>query len=256
MFQIHYCEFSRQNDASDIIFRPNGSGDWLFLLFLAPMQVTFPDRTEIAQAGSCLLYSPQDYQNYHAVKEFRNSYIHFSCEEEVLRRYGLPESRIFYPSSPDLLNGQFKAIQAEYLNQDTHGEEMCDLLLRQLLITAARLLDKSGHPADNLRTQFQQARLTILSRCEEDWDIHRMCGLVNMGKSQFYSCYRSFFGASPKEELLAARIDRARNLLTNEAMQVQQAASLCGFHSVCHFTRYFRAACGCTPGEYQRKVAR
>ena len=68
MFQIHYCEFSRQNDASDIIFRPNGSGDWLFLLFLAPMQVTFPDRTEIAQAGSCLLYSPQDYQNYHAVK--------------------------------------------------------------------------------------------------------------------------------------------------------------------------------------------
>ena len=112
MFQIHYCEFSRQNDASDIIFRPNGSGDWLFLLFLAPMQVTFPDRTEIAQAGSCLLYSPQDYQNYHAVKEFRNSYIHFSCEEEVLRRYGLPESRIFYPSSPDLLNGQFKAIQA------------------------------------------------------------------------------------------------------------------------------------------------
>lgn len=255
MYQVHYCEFSRQNDANDHIFRPNGSGDWLFLLFLAPMQVTFRDHTEIAQAGGCLLYSPEDYQDYRAVGVFRNSYIHFGCDGETPLRYGLPQNRTFYPSSPDLLNQQVKLIQEEYLNRDDYTREMEDVLLRRFFVTAARLLDKNGHPSDNLRQHFQQARLTILSRCEEPWDIGRMCALVNLGKSQFYSCYQSFFGASPKEELLAARMDRARNLLTNEAMQVQQVAALCGFNSVCHFARYFRKACGCSPGEYQRKIA-
>lgn len=93
MYQVHYCEFSRQNDANDHIFRPNGSGDWLFLLFLAPMQVTFRDHTEIAQAGGCLLYSPEDYQDYRAVGVFRNSYIHFGCDGETPLRYGLPQNR-------------------------------------------------------------------------------------------------------------------------------------------------------------------
>lgn len=252
MYQVHYCEFSRQNDASEHILRPNGSGDWLFLLFLAPMQVTFPDHAETVQAGGCLLYSPDAYQDYRAAGVFRNSYIHFGSGGETPAAYGLPANRTFYPSSPDLLNQRIKVIQEEYLNRDAYTREREDLLLRDLFITAVRLLDTSGHPADSLRLRFQQARLTILSRCEEEWDIRRMCALVNMGKSQFYSCYRSFFGASPKEELLAARIDRARNLLTNEALQVQQVALLCGFNSVCHFARYFRGACGCSPGEYQR----
>lgn len=253
MYEVHYCEFSRQNNDRDIIYRPNGSGDWLFLLFLAPMRVTFPDHDELAEAGSCLFYSPDAYQNYHAVGSFRNSYIHFSSGDSSPAEYGVPRNQVFYPSSPDMLNHQIQLIQEEYLSHDLYSSEMTDLLLRRLLITAARLTDKS-HPAENsLRAQFQQARLTILSQCEEDWDIQRMCGLVNLGKSQFYSCYREFFGRSPKEELLAARIDRAQNLLTNEAMQVQQAAALCGFKSICHFTRYFRSVCGCTPGEYQQR---
>lgn len=254
MYRIHYCEFSRQNQSTDVIYRPSGSGDWLFLLFLAPMNVTFADHTETAPAGSCLLYSPDAYQNYRACGTFRNSYVHFSAGEESPIAYGIPQNRIFCPASPDTINQHIQTLQMEYLASSPHSEEMGDLLLRQLLIITSRLMEKGLHPVDPLWTQFQQARLEILSRCEEDWDIQRMCAMVNMGKSQFYSYYRKFFNTSPKDELLAARMDRARNLLTNEAMQIQQAASLCGFKSVCHFTRYFRESCGCTPGEYRQRV--
>ncbi len=256
MFQIHYCEFSRKNDDHDVIFRPYGSGDWLFLLFLAPMSVSFETETAVAPAGSCLLYSPGAYQKYRGVEVFRNSYVHFSAPEEEIRRYGIPWNRILYPASPDALNRQIRVMQEEYLNRGQHWKEMGDLLLRRLLISTARSLEQGAGDPDSLLSQFQKARLAILSQCEEEWDIYRMCGLVNMGKSQFYRYYRQFFQASPRDELLAARMDRARNLLTNEAMQVQQAAALCGFKSICHFTRYFRQICGCTPGEYQRQVSR
>lgn len=255
MYQIHYCEFSRQNCDKDRIYRPGGSGDWLFLLFLAPMYVVFETERETARAGGCLLYSPGACQNYHGVEAFRNSYVHFSASsEEFPKTYGIPVNRVFYPASPDKLNLLFKDLQEEYLNQDSHSQEMEDLLMRRLLIMAGRLLESGNQSAGSLKEQFQQARLTVLSRCEEDWNIEKMCGLVNMGKSQFYNYYRTFFGTSPREDLLKARIDRAKNLLTSETMQVQQAAALCGFKSICHFTRYFREVCGCTPGEYHRRT--
>lgn len=257
MYQIHYCEFSRQNCDRDRIYRPNGSGDWLFLLFLTPMNVVFEKKREIARAGGCLLYSPNAYQNYHSVEAFRNSYVHFSVDGDTdcPESYGIPINQVFYPASPEKLNLLLKDLQEEYLNRsDAHSREMEDLLLRRLFIMAGRFLENGKQSTGSLREQFQQARLTFLSRCEEDWDIERMCSLVNMGKSQFYSYYRNFFGVSPREDLLKARIDRAKNLLTSETMQVQQAAALCGFKNICHFTRYFREVCGCTPGEYHHFV--
>ena len=77
MYRIGYCEFSRQNPDRDVIYRPAGRTDWLFLLFLSPMEIFFPDRKEIAPAGSCLLYTPHTPQHYQAVGSFRNSYVHF-----------------------------------------------------------------------------------------------------------------------------------------------------------------------------------
>lgn len=253
MYRIGYCEFSRQNPDRDVIYRPAGRTDWLFLLFLSPMEIFFPDRKEIAPAGSCLLYTPHTPQHYQAVGSFRNSYVHFWAEQETPARYHLPLNRLFYPADPDLLNRQVKALQEEYLLRGEYGTEMEDLLLRRLWISCARQLQKRDSATDPLRSQFQKMRLAMLSQCEEEWDIHRMCRLVNMGKSQFYHYYRHFFDASPHDELLAARIDRAKNLLTNRAIQVQQAAALCGFQNVCHFTRHFRAVCGCSPGEYRRR---
>ena len=53
-----------------------------------------------------------------------------------------------------------------------------------------------------------------------------------------------------KEDLLEARMDKASTPLTNEALQVQQVARLCGFTSLPHFSRAFRARYHCAPSEY------
>ncbi|MFQ7553488.1 MAG: helix-turn-helix domain-containing protein [Blautia marasmi] len=59
-----------------------------------------------------------------------------------------------------------------------------------------------------------------------------------MEKSQFYSCYQKFFQSTPHADLLQIRMDKAKNLLTNEALTVQQIAQMCGFSDFSHFSRY------------------
>ena len=38
-FNLNFCEYNRSNSDYDRIFRPEGSGDFLFLLFKTPMKV-------------------------------------------------------------------------------------------------------------------------------------------------------------------------------------------------------------------------
>ena len=48
-FQINYCDYNHSNMDCDMINRPNGSGDYLFLYFLTPMKVYFGQEMTIAQ---------------------------------------------------------------------------------------------------------------------------------------------------------------------------------------------------------------
>ena len=49
-------------------------------------------------------------------------------------------------------------------------------------------------------------------------------------------------------------MDKAKNLLTNEALTVQQIALMCGFSDFSHFSRYFRKQVGCSPLQWRRKM--
>ena len=259
MIELHFCEYNRSNHDYDTIFRPSGSGDYLLLLLKTPMKVYGKEGLSVTRENACILYTPGYPQHYQAVRRFCNSYLHFSSDENPASRFCLPENQVFYPARPQELDPYFCRLQQEFFSASPYREEAAHCLATELFIALSRSL---AHPAGRkeemaaLYPSFQKLRLEMLSNCEQDWSLERLCRAVSLEKSQFYSYYRRFFNASPKDELLAARMDRAKNLLTNEAMQVQQAAALCGFKSICHFTRYFRAVCGCTPGEYQHQAIR
>lgn len=93
----------------------------------------------------------------------------------------------------------------------------------------------------------------MLTNYEKPWTTEKLCAMANLEKSQFYSCYRNFFNSTPHADLNLLRLEKAKNLLTNEALPVQQVALLCGFSNLSHFSRYFRKNCGCSPSEWARR---
>jgi len=258
MFFTHYGNYHAVNRDYDRIFRPNGSGDYLFLLFLSNMLVTFEGKQEIAQPGSCLLYTPDYPQEYEAEGKFQNSYLHFYSDEAFLSKYQIPVNQIFYPKNPEKISQYLKDIYYEYLGKGPYYREKSDALIRELLICIS--LDFLSQPllsleTENVFTQFQKLRMDMLVNCHQDWSIKKLCSEISLEKSQFYYYYKKFFNTTPKIELLHTRIDKAKNLLTNQALQVQQVADLCGFQNIYHFTRYFKKMCGCSPSEYAKTRA-
>lgn len=257
MFQMNYCEFNRSNYDCDRIYRPGGSGDYLFLLLKTPMKFHLQGQRLLSRENACILYTPGVCQDYQAVKKFRNSYIHFSTDLNWEKVYNLPTNQLFYPSSIQEAEDLLQEIQQEYLSRNLYWENRLRCLTEELFLLLARSLQ---HPSykhllqdSDLLELFQNLRLTMLKTCEKDWSIQRLCQEANMEKSQFYHYYKLFFETTPKAELLQARMEKARNLLTNEALQIQQVAQACGFSNMQHFSRYFKSWYHCSPREFSRQ---
>jgi transcriptional regulator GlxA family with amidase domain len=77
-----------------------------------------------------------------------------------------------------------------------------------------------------------------------------------MEKGQFYNCYTLFFKTTPKADIIGARIEKAKNLLTNQELKVHQVSEMCGFKNVCHFSRCFKKRTNFSPCEYVERGQR
>lgn len=256
MFHTGYCDYNRFNPDCDLINRPQGSGDYLFLYFMTPMKVQAVGGTQMTKEGAFLLYTPGEPQIYQAVGRFKNSFVHFtSDDDDFLAAYDLPVNRIVYPPDPDSMNALFKSIYVESVTKQDYYQELIDKWMHQLFILFSRQLHTFPIGREiqaDLFEQFKKARIEILTHIDRKWDAESMAALTNLGTSQFYNYYKLFFNRSPKSELLDARVERSKYLLRVEKMPVAQAAVQAGFESLPHFTRYFKKVCGVTPSEYGR----
>lgn len=254
MFSVTYCDYNHTNPDYDSINRPEGSGDYLLLLFFTPMRVHFKERTVVAGEGAFLLFPPGSPQVYQAVRRFHNSFIHFRSDDpSFLKRYDIPVNQVVYPSNPAALNEICRSIYVEAVSKQDYYQEQTDYLLNQLFILFSRqyhMNNEEPSASGQLYPQFQKARIEILTHIERSWTSDTMAALTNLSTSQFYYYYKLFFHRSPKAELLDARIERARYLLRFEQQPVTLAAAQSGFDSLPHFTRYFKKCCGMTPTEY------
>lgn len=250
---IQFCEYNRSNPDSDRIYRPQGSGDYLFLLLKTPMKVYQENGILLTGENACILYTPGQMQHYQAIQKFRNSYLHFVAQENLAEYFQLPQNQVFYPRNPEEIEEIIRKLQLEYITRGSHTEAMQSALICQLLVTAARGLGKEQRhnpEEEGLYRNFQALRMEMLRHYEKSWTTEQLCNRINLEKSQFYAYYRQFFHSTPHNDLLQVRLDKAKNLLTNEALPIQQVALSCGFRNMSHFSRYFKQQCGCSPKDW------
>ena len=121
-----------------------GAAIILFLLLKTPMKVYQENGILITGENACILYTPGQMQHYQAVQKFRNSYLHFVAQENPAEYFQLPQNQIFYPQNPEEIEEIIRKLQQEYITRSSHTEAMQSALICQLLVTAARGLEKGS----------------------------------------------------------------------------------------------------------------
>lgn len=245
MFKTHYTDCLLYGSKKQIIDRPKGTNDYLFLYFPFPMCFTLGGKGIITKKDACIIFSPGMPHYFHAKTEFCNSFVHIDTTSEEMSKFQLEYGKFFYPPNFSIINNIINNIKTEFLENRTHSELMIDSYIRQLLVQTERYFTKDTQ--DELKQQFVTIRSDILENYNKSYDITELASSVCMSRSRFYDYYREFFNSSPKQDILNMRMEAAQVLLSDKSKTTTQIAQEVGFENVEHFTRYYKKHFGTTP---------
>jgi len=251
-----------EHDQAFTVERPYGLGEYLFLRFHSPMTVRTAVGVIPAVPGDCLLYDPTFPQWYRGADGgFEDDWLHVFGPgmSELVRLYQIPVNEILRPRKTEFVTPIFEAVNRELRRREPLWRESVSLLLENLFMQLARQLLRQDPgeltPAEAARVdEFRNIRMHVHDQMEKPCRVADMARLAHLSPSRFAVLYTKIFQASPIEDLIHARLQRARALLTNEGISVSNVAHQTGFESVCHFTRLFRKHVGCAPRKYHRRL--
>ena len=252
-----------EHDESFVIDRP-GTGDYLFIHFTRPALVTIDGEKHRCGANTCILYTPDHHQQYRGDGcGLSNNWIHFlgDSAEQLARHHAIPLNRPFQLAQAGFVSLLINEMRTEIHRKEPHYEEVVDLLLRQLFLLLQRHIELSsrrrltGRKAE-LAAALSELQARVLGTLDHPWTVHEMAGSVHLSRSRFMGLYREFFGGSPVEDLINARIKHAQWLLCATTLSVGQIAGECGFHSLYHFSRLFKKRVGSSPSDFASKFGK
>ncbi len=241
--------FHKEEEPEMLISRPKGSGDWLFLHFRTPVIVR--GLGELG-SGTCLVFAPRSPQWYRGANErgFLNDYVHFRASSFP---FWPPDSPFAVPSD-HLISHGLTAMAREITRREQNWRGGAALQLALLFLELSRLHPDSTQPsAQRADEKLASLRAQIYARPQDPWTLALMARRVHLSPSRLGVVYKSAFSTSPLDDVLAARIQKARTLLLNRNTSVESVARECGFASAAYFSRGFKRREGLAPREWARK---
>ena len=101
--------------------------------------------------------------------------------------------------------------------------------------------------------KVEAAHMQMVQNITYDWTLQGLADLSGYSSSRFSSLYSERYGISPIEQLIALRIQAAKDLLKYSNKSITDIAEETGFSSIHYFSRKFKLATGMSPTEYTKK---
>jgi AraC family transcriptional regulator of arabinose operon len=257
MLLLEYIGCHHKESPTLIINRPNGSTNYLFLLFLSDIYIVDDSEKKHFESGTAILYTPTHPQYYHhPFSGFDNDWFHFIGEDLTLFLLELkfPVNKPFKIQDINDVHKRIQIIEREYLMKDRNYEWMVDNRIKELFIYLSRnntYNKENTQSFSDMEHRFRQIRSIILSQIEKPWTIVDMAKLLDLSPSRFSHIYSSIFHNSPKNDLLTERMNKAKFLLLSQSYTISEIATKVGYDSIYHFSKQFKKQTGYSPSTYQ-----
>lgn len=105
------------------------------------------------------------------------------------------------------------------------------------------------------KEQLHHMRWEMQAAPQREWSITEIAKQIGISRRHLQRLYKEMFQASITDDLIAARLSKAKQLLTHTEMRIAEIAIECGYRSETHFMRQFKEKNGITPTKYKKQIA-
>ena len=200
----------------------------------------------IIPPGEIIWHGPQTKED-----AFVNDWIHIDGDDTkyLFEKYPLPQRIAFHLDSPHILRNCINKANEELLFKHPGYKDVINANLTETIIQLHRLY-QSQTADDSPTRRIAAARESIFRNPEREWTIQEMADICDYSVSRFCALYYQQYGLSPKADLLALRLEHAKQLLLYSGLSITEISERCGFKSIYYFSKYFKAKEGCSPRKY------
>lgn len=150
-------------------------------------------------------------------------------------------------------------LMIEIVRQD-FGAAAANAVARRIVLPAHRSGDQAQFLERPVRvregTRIAPLLDTVRARLHEPWTIARMAREMRMSSRTFLRRFAEATGGAPGDWLVGARIEAARQLLTESPARMDEIAAAVGFGSAYALRHHFRRRLGVSPTEYRARFGR
>jgi len=238
------------------IDRPNGSGDYLLIIFKTDALLYLDGEERMAPADSAIIFGKGTKQYYRSIcGNYVNHFLHFDIDDDY-DLAGITTNSLLIPASMAETEDILSVLSREHFSASPNKERFIDILMRFILLKVCET--KAGlysMPTSANSESLNMLRAEMYSNAGKFKSVADMAERINVSPSYLHQLYKDQFGISCYDDLLSAKIKMAQYYLGNSTLSVKEISSICGYdNSVC-FMRRFKDRVGLTPSEYRKMVA-
>lgn len=169
------------------------------------------------------------------------------CEIELMPQFSIND-----PVIGQLALALKTEIQTGCMSGRLYGESLGTALAARLVQNYA--VSKPEFKTNGLpQSQLERAIDYMKANLTQDLSILDLATLTSMSESHFSRSFKQSVGIAPYQYLMQQRVERAKQLLKQQAISISDIALDCGFANQTHLTKVFRQLTGVTPKAYRKR---
>ena len=222
--------------------RPRRCDAFVYILGGSCHYVFSDDRELEAKAGDIL------YLSEGAIYEMtvREKY-DFICMNFFFDTSDNRKSDIFTPKDSGIAENQFYRVW----KLQTGGSLPAKMSLAYQIYDEIISSRASNYLSNHNRAKIDDAVATITSDMYGSINVPTLAKSAGMSEVYFRKLFKSVTGVSPAKFIIDCKVNRAKELLMEDYLTLEDIAERCGFSTLSYFCRVFKASTGMTPGEFR-----
>ncbi len=237
------------------IDRPEGRQDFTFLHFFNSVKLKIDGKIIVTKPNAVIIFNKNCPQYFSANTPLVHNWFHFlEPDIEIFEKAGVKFNTLYYPETSEFITKICQEMELEYFSDYPNKNDVLKLKFNELILKLGRAVKGYGAAEFNLKIKnaLIELRSNMFSTLEKKWTTEKMAKEVGISQPHFYSCYRLLFGVSPTNDLINARITKAKNMLIFEKMPISEICAYLGYDNLTHFERQFKSKVGVSPNEYRK----
>lgn len=236
-----------------LIERPLGYGEYTFLHFFQSVEILVDGRVLKTKPNAVIIYGKNTPQYFKTEEPLVHNWMHFSGDISSLLQASIEPDKIYYPKNPTFITSIMYELETEFYGNRENREQMLELKFQELFLKISRAVSQQNSAdfqSESIK-KFHLLREEIFFDLSVHYSIEELSRKVGYSPSRFYNIYKEIYGTSPNNDIITARIEKAKDLLSAGNMSVCDIAQKLGYENTTHFIRQFKAKTGFSPTKYK-----